>query len=100
MFLQGLFCDYDWVGVTSLIKSLLNQWLRFFKNFCGDGATIGFKAKDTATIDEWHKIGEDNGGVTCEDPPGVRDGGGMQAYLGYLKDPSGNKICTMHNIKA
>jgi hypothetical protein len=66
----------------------------------GNGATIGFKAKDTATIDEWHKIGEDNGGVTCEDPPGVRDGGGMQAYLGYLKDPSGNKICTMHNIKA
>ncbi len=66
----------------------------------GNGATIGFKAKDTQTIDEWHKIGEENGGVTCEDPPGVRDGGVMQAYLGYLKDPSGNKICTMHNIKA
>jgi catechol 2,3-dioxygenase-like lactoylglutathione lyase family enzyme len=65
----------------------------------GNGATIGFKAPDTETCDEWHKAGEANGGITCEDPPGVREAGGMKAYLAYLKDPSGNKICTMINLK-
>ena len=48
---------------------------------------------------KWHKAGEENGGITCEDPPGVREAGGMKAYLAYLKDPSGNKICTMINLK-
>ena len=27
----------------------------------------------------------ENGGMTCEDPPGVREGGGIKAYLGYLR---------------
>lgn len=65
----------------------------------GNGATLGFKAKDTETIDEWHAAGIENGGITCEDPPGVREGGGIKAYLGYLRDPSGNKICTMIHLK-
>ena len=65
----------------------------------GNGATLGFKAKDTETIDAWHSVGIENGGVTCEDPPGVREGGGIKAYLGYLRDPSGNKICTMIHLK-
>ncbi len=65
----------------------------------GNGATLGFKAKDTETIDAWHEAGIENGGVTCEDPPGVREGGGIKAYLGYLRDPSGNKICTMIHLK-
>ncbi len=64
----------------------------------GNGSTIGFKAKDGETIDEWHKVGEANGGTTCEDPPGVREGGGIKAYLGYLRDPSNNKICAMCHI--
>ena len=54
---------------------------------------------DTETIDEWNATGIENGGVTCEDPPGVREGGGIKAYLGYLRDPSGNKICTMIHLK-
>ena len=33
-------------------------------------------------------------GVTCEDPPGLREGSGL--YLAYLRDPSGNKICALH----
>ena len=31
----------------------------------------------------------------CE-PPGIREGGGVQLYLAYLVDPSGNKICAMY----
>jgi catechol 2,3-dioxygenase-like lactoylglutathione lyase family enzyme len=65
----------------------------------GNGVTLGFKARDTKTIDEWHATGIENGGVTCEDPPGIREGGGIKAYLGYLRDPSGNKICTMIHLK-
>ena len=35
------------------------------------------------------------GGKAIEDPPGWREGGGMKLYLAYLRDPDGNKICTM-----
>jgi hypothetical protein len=38
-----------------------------------------------------------NGGTTCEDPPGVREGSGL--YLAYLRDPSGNKICALHRMR-
>ncbi len=42
----------------------------------------------------------ENGGVAIEDPPGVREGGGMKMYLAYLRDPAGNKICTLHMMNA
>ncbi len=34
-----------------------------------------------------------NGGTTAEDPPGVRQVGPRKAYLAYLRDPDGNKLC-------
>jgi catechol 2,3-dioxygenase-like lactoylglutathione lyase family enzyme len=64
----------------------------------GNGSTIGFAAKDTASADAWHAAGLANGGTTCEDPPGVREGGGRKMYLAYLRDPSGNKICAMLSL--
>lgn len=64
----------------------------------GNGSTIGFAAVDTATADAWHAAGVANGGTTCEDLPGVRDGGAMRMYLAYLRDPSGNKICALHRM--
>ncbi|MFM7736085.1 MAG: VOC family protein, partial [Alphaproteobacteria bacterium] len=39
-----------------------------------------------------------NGGTSCEDPPGVREGGLGKMYLAYLWDPSGNKICALHRM--
>jgi len=39
-----------------------------------------------------------NGGTTCEDPPGVREGGLGKLYLAYLRDPSGNKLCALHKM--
>ena len=41
-----------------------------------------------------------NGGTVIEDPPGIRGQGDLSFYLAYLADPSGNKICAMHNIQA
>ena len=66
---------------------------------CGNGSTIGFEAKDPATADAWHAAGLVNGGTTCEELPGVRDGSLGKLYLAYLRDPSGNKICALHLMK-
>ena len=37
-----------------------------------------------------------NGGTTCEDPPGWRDGPGGKLYLVYVRDRDGNKLCGLH----
>ena len=63
-----------------------------------NGGTIGFAAESTALVDAWHAAGIAHGGKPIEDPPGIRGTGGMQLYLAYLRDPSGNKICAMHRI--
>ena len=63
----------------------------------GNGSTIGFHAASPAAADAWHTAGLENGGVTCEDPPGER-GGPNGLYLAYLRDPSGNKICAVHPL--
>ena len=64
----------------------------------GNGTTIGFSAVSGAQADAWHASGLANGGENCEDAPGVREVGGGQLYLAYLRDPSGNKICALHRI--
>lgn len=64
----------------------------------GNGTTIGFAMENPEQADAWHAAGVANGGTTCEDPPGVREGGGMKMYLAYLRDPSGNKICALHRM--
>ncbi|MBM4269534.1 MAG: VOC family protein [Deltaproteobacteria bacterium] len=63
-----------------------------------NGGTIGFLVPNPAAADAWHAAGIANGGTTCEDPPGVREGGLGKMYLAYLRDPSGNKICALHRM--
>ena len=58
-----------------------------------NGGTVGFVAKDAATVDAWHAAGVANGGSSCEDPPGMRPTG---VYLAYLRDPAGNKLCAVY----
>ena len=64
----------------------------------GNGSTVGFAARDPEVADAWHTAGLANGGTTCEDPPGEREGGGGKLYLAYLRDPSGNMICALHRV--
>tara|TARA_B100001142_G_C13843611_1_gene465322 strand:+ start:50 stop:421 length:372 start_codon:yes stop_codon:yes gene_type:complete len=66
----------------------------------GNGSTLGFAAESPEQCDAWHAAGTENGGLAIEDPPGVREGGGMKMYLAYLRDPAGNKICTLHMMNA
>ena len=63
-----------------------------------NGGTIGFHAKSQEETDAWHATGIANGATTCEDPPGVRDMGGVKLYLAYLRDPDGNKLCALHRV--
>jgi catechol 2,3-dioxygenase-like lactoylglutathione lyase family enzyme len=60
-----------------------------------NGGTIGFACSSPAQANAWHEAGLAAGGVTCEDPPGFRDGP-SGFYLAYLRDPDGNKICALH----
>ena len=64
-----------------------------------NGGTIGFAAESPAAADAWHAAGVANGGVACEDPPGIRKGRTGDLYLAYLRDPAGNKLCALHRMK-
>lgn len=82
-------------GVLGITKPINGQ-----PASCANGGTIGFAAKSTEDVDRWHAAGLENGGVTCEDPPGPRTGSFGSLYLAYLRDPAGNKICAVHRVAA
>ncbi|WP_374573498.1 VOC family protein [Phenylobacterium sp.] len=63
-----------------------------------NGGTIGFLCETPEQADAWHAAGLANGGVTCEEPPGVREGAAGKMYLAYLRDPDGNKLCALHRM--
>ena len=64
----------------------------------GNGGTIGFACTSSEQADAWHAAGIANGGKTCEDPPGVREGATGKLYLAYLRDPDGNKLCGLYRM--
>ena len=63
-----------------------------------NGGTVGFAAASPELADKWHAAGLANGGVSIENPPGVREGAAGKLYLAYLRDPDGNKICALHRM--
>ncbi len=64
----------------------------------GNGTTIGFAVDGPEQAQAWQEAGVANGGTAIEDPPGVRSGMGVNLYLAYLRDPSGNKLCALHRL--
>jgi catechol 2,3-dioxygenase-like lactoylglutathione lyase family enzyme len=62
----------------------------------GNGSTLGFDVRSPEQGGAFHAAGVANGGTTCEDPPGWREGLSGSLYLAYLRDPDGNKICALH----
>ena len=64
----------------------------------GNGGTIGFACDTPEKVDAWHAAGVENGGASCEDPPGIRQGPAGQLYLAYLRDPDGNKLCASYRF--
>jgi catechol 2,3-dioxygenase-like lactoylglutathione lyase family enzyme len=63
-----------------------------------NGGTVGFACSSSEQADAWHAAGVASGGQTCEEPPGVREGGMGKMYLAYLRDPDGNKLCALHRM--
>ena len=47
----------------------------------GNGSTVGFSVTGPEQGDAWHAAGVANGGVSCEDAPGVRHGDMGSLYL-------------------
>ncbi len=80
-------------GIFSMSKPIDGQAAS-----AGNGSTVGFAAANPAEADAWHAAGLANGGTTCEEPPGAREGAAGKLYLAYLRDPSGNKICALHQL--
>ncbi|WP_188065521.1 VOC family protein [Sphingobium sp. KCTC 72723] len=61
-----------------------------------NGGTIGFTMASPDQADAWHAAGIAAGGNSCEDPPGWRESPFGKLYLGYIRDPAGNKLCALH----
>ena len=57
----------------------------------GNGAMVAFEARDQAQLRALHAAALVAGG-TDEGQPGFRAGYGADFYVGYLRDPQGNKI--------
>ena len=82
-------------GTFSVTKQIDGKAATF-----ANGGTIGFAADSPEAANAFHAAGLANGGKTCEDPPGIRDGGAVKMYIAYLRDPDGNKICALHRMPA
>ena len=80
-------------GVFGVSKPIDGETATF-----ANGGTIGFACKDSAQADAWHAAGVAAGGVSIEDPPGVREGATGKLYLAYLRDPDGNKLCGLYRM--
>lgn len=80
-------------GVFAVSKPINGEPATF-----ANGGTIGFACSSPEQADAWHAAGVRLGGVSCENPPGVREGATGKLYLAYLRDPDGNKLCALHRM--
>ncbi|MEM7464580.1 MAG: VOC family protein [Pseudomonadota bacterium] len=62
----------------------------------GNGSMIAFKARSQRQVRDLHAAALAAGG-SDEGQPGFRDSYGPQFYVGYLRDPQGNKIALFSN---
>lgn len=62
----------------------------------GNGTMIAFEARSQKQVRDLHAAALDEGGLD-EGQPGFRDSYGRHFYVGYLRDPQGNKIALFSN---
>jgi len=60
----------------------------------GNGCMISFGATSKEQVNEIYQCAMDNGG-RCEGQPGMR---GDSYYLGYFRDPDGNKFSAFYPV--
>lgn len=66
----------------------------------GNGSTLAFRCDTEARVRAFHDTAIAHGGVSIEDPPGLRALGPNRYYLAYVRDPDGNKLCALHRVLA
>jgi hypothetical protein len=66
---------------------------------CANGGTIGFKCNSPEQVQKFHDTAVEYGGVSVEDPPGLREGPLGSLHLAYVRDPDGNKLCALYRPK-
>ncbi|MBC7499333.1 MAG: VOC family protein [Herminiimonas sp.] len=88
-----LFYRHD--GSTFCVSEPINGQTATFAN----GGTIGFTCSSPEQVKEFHDIAIAHGGSSCEEPPGVREGGMGPMHLSYVRDPDGNKLCAIYRVK-
>lgn len=66
---------------------------------CANGSTIGFKCSSAEQVKEFHDIAVAHGGISIEDPPGLRESPTGSLHLAYVRDPDGNKLCALYRPK-
>lgn len=64
----------------------------------GNGSMVAFEARNQQQVRDLHAAGLAAGG-TDEGQPGFRDAYGAHFYVGYLRDPQGNKIALFSDNK-
>ena len=65
----------------------------------GNGATIGFKCDSPEQVQQFHDVAVAHGGLSIEDPPGLRHGAIGPMHLAYVRDPDGHKLCALYRPK-
>jgi catechol 2,3-dioxygenase-like lactoylglutathione lyase family enzyme len=63
-----------------------------------NGGTVGFKCSSPEQVKEFHDVAVAHGGVSIEDPPGLRSGPTGAMHLSYVRDPDGNKLCALYRV--
>lgn len=64
-----------------------------------NGGTIAFKCSSPEQVQQFHDTAVAHGGVSIEDPPGLRESNLGAMYLAYIRDPDGNKLCAIYRPK-
>jgi catechol 2,3-dioxygenase-like lactoylglutathione lyase family enzyme len=85
-----LFYRHD--GATFCVSEPINGESATFAN----GGTIGFRCNSPEQVRQFHDTAIANGGISIEDPPGLREGQMGSLHLAYVRDPDGNKLCALH----
>jgi len=61
-----------------------------------NGSTIGFKCDSPEQVVKFHDVAVAHGGVSIEDPPGLRNSTMGPLHLSYVRDPDGHKLCAIY----
>lgn len=64
-----------------------------------NGFTLGFKCNSPEQLKQFHDTAVAHGGISIEDPPGLREGKMGAMYLAYVRDPDGHKLCALYRPK-